>query len=106
MEFIEHLQDTGGTRWPVTGRIQAYVNGARAGFVDFHLSPRGATALIDMIFVERDLRRRGIATALMDALHARHPRLTKFVTPEVLPDGRPFFSRYRREVVRKPRHAK
>lgn len=51
-------------------------------------------SLIDMIFVERDLRRYGVATALMNELRARHPLLRRYEVGELLPDGRRFFAYY------------
>lgn len=95
--FFEHEADSGGTSWPVEGRLQALIDGARptrAGYIDYHLSRRGAVVLIDMIFVERDFRRHGIAAALMNELRARHPRLRRYEVGELLPDGRRFFAYY------------
>ena len=95
--FVEHEVDSGGTSWPVEGRLQAMISSvlpAHAGYIDYHLSRRGVVALIEMIFVERDFRRHGIATALMNELRARHPRLRRYETPELLPDGRRFFTYY------------
>ena len=95
--FVDHEADSGGTTWPVEGRLQAYIDSPRrkhAGHIDYHLSRRGAVALIEMIFVERALRRHGVATALMNELRARHPRLRRYETPELLPDGRGFFAYY------------
>lgn len=95
--YIEHEVDSGGTRWPVEGRLQAMIDSPqprRAGYIEYLLSRRGAVALIEMIFVERDFRRRGIAAALMNELHARHPRLRRYETAELLPDGRGFFAYY------------
>ena len=95
--FTDHEADTGGTRWPVEGRLQAFLDldrPKRAGYIEYLLSPRGAVALIGMIFVERELRRHGIGAALMNELRARHPRLRRYETPELLPDGRGFFAYY------------
>ena len=95
--FIEHEVDSGGTTWPVEGRLQAFFDREqpkRAGYIEYHLSRRGVIALIEMIFVERDLRRHGIAAALMNELRARHPRLRRYETAELLPDGRRFFAYY------------
>lgn len=95
--FVESEADSGGVRWPIEGRLQAMVDGPqpkRAGYIDYHLSARGVVALIDMIFVERELRRHGIATALMNELRARHPRLRRYEVGELLPDGRSFFAYY------------
>ena len=88
---------TGGSRWPVAGRLQAFLDTVppqRVGYVTYALSPRGTVALIEMIYVDRDLRRYGIATALMNELRVRHPRLRRYETPELLPDGRRFFTYY------------
>jgi hypothetical protein len=96
IQFVELLQQTGGTRWPLTGRIEP-AGRNRDGYVDFSLSPREAKALIKMIWVPVVERRARLATALMDEILRRHPRVRRLVLPELLPDGRRFFSWYRRE---------
>ena len=98
LEFREDLQDAGGARWPTAGRIEAFRDGAPAGYVDFLLSPRGARALIRMIDVRAALRRHRIGAALMDELRRRHPDVTTLELPELLPDGRRFFAWYRRRM--------
>ena len=95
--FVKHEVDSGGTSWPVEGRLQAFLDlerPKRAGYIEYRLSRRGAVALIEMIFVERGLRRYGVGTALMNELRARHPRLRRYETGELLPDGRRFFAHY------------
>ena len=95
--FADHEVDSGGTTWPVEGRLQAFLDHdqpKRAGYIEYRLSRRGAVALIEMVFVERAFRRHGIGTALMNELRARHPRLRRYETQELLPDGRRFFAHY------------
>ena len=95
LQFTERLEDTGGSRWPTEGLIEAFRDGERAGYVGYLLSRREAKALIRMIEVRPEFRRLGIATEIMNELHRRHPRIATLLLPELLPDGRVFFAAYR-----------
>ncbi|MBM9624739.1 GNAT family N-acetyltransferase (plasmid) [Streptomyces zhihengii] len=58
----------------VPRRMMALVGGELAGRLDFLLHPDGRALTVWQLAVEPQFQRRGLASVMMDALHAAHPQ--------------------------------
>ncbi|MFE0062652.1 GNAT family N-acetyltransferase [Streptomyces sp. NPDC059003] len=82
-----------GHRWP--GRqIIAVIDGLAAGHLDYYLHPQGEALEVELLLVNEEFQRRGLASLLVDTLAAAHP--TAWASPGALTgEGAQWWARYR-----------